>query len=74
MSKAFKCDRCGEYYSPGICPRYYVRKFGAEKDKDLCPNCSDTLHKWIKNEVYMIVYDGKEENDAEVFKAGNETE
>lgn len=74
MSKAYKCDRCGKFYLPGICPKYYVRQIGDENGKDLCPDCNDTLHKWINNEIQMIVFDGKEENDAEVFKAGNETE
>lgn len=75
MSKAYKCDRCGELYEPYGLPKYEVRKTGLSGQcMDLCSDCADTLEKWVKNKVYFTAYDDKEENDAEVFKAGNETE
>lgn len=59
MSAAKKCDRCKKFYEPfktGI----YIVKYRNES-VDLCPNCADTLIKWLKGDVQMIVFTGDEE-------------
>lgn len=53
MAKAYKCDRCGEYFN--ICPDVDVivsKKKAGNVDKiefniqDLCQNCHDELIEW----------------------------
>lgn len=63
MSAAKKCDRCKEFYEPFNPGRYIVEGSKEEGGKivDLCPNCADTLKKWLKGDVQMIVFTGDEE-------------
>ena len=63
MSAAKKCDRCKEFYEPFNPGRYIVEgsKGAGDKIVDLCPNCADTLKKWLKGDVQMIVFTGDEE-------------
>lgn len=63
MSAAKKCDRCKEFYDPFNPGRYIVEgnKLLGDKIVDLCPNCADTLKKWLKGDVQMIVFTGDEE-------------
>lgn len=48
MARVYKCDRCGEVYDrqpPDSKPRVSAgRKCG---EKDLCPQCTDQLAKWL---------------------------
>lgn len=60
MSAAKKCDRCKEFYEP-FYPGFYIVKGRLEVIVDLCPNCADTLKKWLKGDVQMIVFTGDEE-------------
>lgn len=60
MSAAKKCDRCKEFYEP-FDPGHYIVKGRLEEIVDLCPNCTDTLKKWLKGDVQMIVFTGDEE-------------
>lgn len=61
MSIAIKCDRCGKTYEPynfkndpdkinGIITANIDRRRIYEEHgfMDLCPECSDTLIKWLK--------------------------
>ena len=63
MSAAKKCDRCKEFYEPFYSELDIVeeRKGSRNKIVDLCPNCADTLKKWLKGDVQMIVFTGDEE-------------
>lgn len=63
MSEAKKCDRCKEFYEPFNPGRYIVEGSKGLGDKivDLCPNCTDTLKKWLIGDVQMIVFTGDEE-------------
>ena len=63
MSAAKKCDRCKEFYEPFKNPWPYLLKWNTTTCKcvDLCPNCTDTLRKWLKGDVQMIVFTGDEE-------------
>jgi hypothetical protein len=60
MSAAKKCDRCKEFYEP-FNPGFYIVKGPLVEIVDLCPNCTDTLIKWLKGDVQMIVFTGDEE-------------
>lgn len=50
MSKALKCDRCGDLYEPyeAIPNQFYItqRSFNAEA-LDLCEHCSFELQDWM---------------------------
>lgn len=49
--KAFKCDRCGNYYDKFTCNEDDLYIVHANKSTiDLCPECNDELSKWYKNE------------------------
>ena len=60
MGKAKQCDRCGgfypyskEWYNGEIATlkTMIVRPFSTqEKYWDLCPDCTNKLNKWLKNE------------------------
>lgn len=52
MSDARKCDRCKNYYDPYKTTLIFMNNM---KNVDLCPNCKDTLYRWLKE------YDGQEE-------------
>lgn len=60
MSAAKKCDRCKEFYEP-FNPKFCIVKGQLLEIVDLCPNCADTLKKWLKGDVQMIVFTGDEE-------------
>lgn len=57
MSKAYKCDRCGELYSnhADISNKYMIlipdymddRRCLEDGYVDLCPNCQEQLEKWL---------------------------
>lgn len=63
MSAAKKCDRCKEFYEPFYSEHNIMDRSKGSRDKivDLCPNCADTLKKWLKGDVQMIVFTGDEE-------------
>lgn len=44
MSKAYKCDRCGEFF-PSYKATLLVMK--GQNVVDLCPNCRGMLWKWL---------------------------
>ena len=46
MSKAFKCDRCKNYYDPYVGQDFSL--YGHIEKVDLCPACQDKLTKWAK--------------------------
>lgn len=49
MSKAYKCDRCGDFFEPGDQGEIKNSPYGVWKGNssaDLCPACRDELHKW----------------------------
>ena len=64
MANAKKCDRCGTLYEPyGIIDRVRAEKnsimvigniYGeiTSRDEfyDLCPDCMEELHEWLKGE------------------------
>ena len=55
MAKALKCDRCGSFYDLLTDFRNYRILFSTESCKhdkyvDLCPDCYETLTKWITGE------------------------
>lgn len=52
MSDARKCDRCKNYYDPYKTTLIVMNNM---KSVDLCPNCKDTLKRWLEE------YDGQEE-------------
>lgn len=60
MSEAKKCDRCKKFYEP-FNPGLFIVKGMLTRIVDLCPNCTDTLKKWLKGDVQMIVFAGDEE-------------
>lgn len=45
MSKAFKCDRCKNYYDPYKTTTIVVTE---NLNVDLCRGCTDILKKWLK--------------------------
>ena len=46
MSKAFRCDRCGGFYSVHD-RKYFVEDYHG-MNYDLCPNCSRELQEWME--------------------------
>lgn len=51
MSKAFKCDRCGNFYEPTKSQDLIVEHFdksGSIKKQDMCPTCYGKLVDWWK--------------------------
>jgi len=52
MSKALKCDRCGEFYELSHRGEIKHSPYGVWKGNrsaDLCPACSDDLRRWYEN-------------------------
>lgn len=62
MALARKCDRCGDFYVPEtrkvngddcnaitLINRDLSNKYYANRSYDLCPNCLDSLLKWLSN-------------------------
>ena len=59
MSKAYKCDRCGEFYTEEVIDaveKYYNKSinikrcelnFAGYEQIDLCANCLDDLFKFL---------------------------
>lgn len=58
MAKAYKCDRCGEFYEPqkqekGYFDIYEVITTGGHLEhdkKDICPACQKELAEWLNLE------------------------
>ena len=57
MSKALKCDRCGDFYIPDDSHRNRLSFFNYDYDDgiydncswlDLCPGCADLLESWLE--------------------------
>lgn len=46
MSKAYKCDRCGCYFSD----KKTVYSGEVNVDADFCPVCVKSFEKWLKME------------------------
>lgn len=46
MSKAYKCDRCGCYFSD----KKTVYSGGIKVDADFCQECVRSFEKWLKME------------------------
>lgn len=62
MSKALKCDRCGNFYIPDDSHqnRNRLKFFNCDYDTgtcsnskyfDLCPRCADLLESWLDRPV-----------------------
>lgn len=60
MSKALKCDRCGDFYIPDNSQqnwkrnrlKFFIHDYDAQsvaniKYFDLCPRCADRLESWL---------------------------
>lgn len=47
MSKAFKCDRCKQYYDQFSKP-YSILEHDKKDMLDLCPSCMEKLKGWLK--------------------------
>ena len=66
MSKAYKCDRCGDLFEVKQLPKanYTIQNFDFKiKDIDLCPNCTDTFVKGMNGEINMTVFGSEETAD-----------
>lgn len=60
---AKRCDKCREFYLPhNHKPKYQIIRSKGLGIIDLCPNCSDTLAKWINGQVYFEAFNGEEES------------
>lgn len=47
MARAFKCDRCGEYFEPySKVPKYFIMDSDACKRVDLCELCIIKFESW----------------------------
>ena len=62
MSKAFKCDKCGQVYEFSHLPQYTIITSPGISVLDLCPKCSDALGKWINGDVQMIAFKDSKAN------------
>lgn len=62
MSEAFKCDICGQLYEFSHLQHHRIITTPGINVLDLCPNCSDTLEKWINGDVQMIVSNDSKAN------------
>ena len=53
MARAFKCDRCGGFYSPTSKEiKYGIFDYDNElKSIDLCPNCREDFMNWFESGV-----------------------
>lgn len=61
MSKARKCDKCGAFYEPYRTNIVILSRDSLSADGlDLCPDCMDTLKKWLNNDVQMVLFSGSE--------------
>lgn len=50
MSKAFKCDICGEFYEEAIkFQKYHIINSISETNLDLCDSCRDKIVDIIEN-------------------------
>lgn len=63
MAKAYKCDRCGNYFEKRKLFRngeYFVRKAGGTEgiiDIDLCESCNSKFQIWM-NKFKVMSNDG----------------
>lgn len=56
MAKAFKCDRCGQFYNFLSKPerRYFIEDGESYRNfVDLCPDCYEYFVNWLQNEEEM---------------------
>lgn len=63
---AKKCDRCGKYYdilSARSSLKFYRQQKSDIADIDLCPDCTEDLETWLRNEAVIIRVADKEENN-----------
>lgn len=50
MSKAKKCDRCGELFEPFQEDIWVTERTAfCSAPRDLCPECYEQLYKWFKD-------------------------
>lgn len=64
MAAAYKCDRCGCYYSDNDTGTYFVSRTD-ETPLDLCPTCQKMLDNWVEHvdeiQLYTKVGSGRKE-------------
>lgn len=66
MAKAYKCDRCGNYFEKNKLlhnGEYFVRKAGGIEgiiDIDLCESCNSKFQIWM--DEFKIMNEESEEN------------
>ena len=61
---AKKCDRCGKYcdiLSARSSLKFYRQKKPDVSDIDLCPDCTEDIETWLRNEAVIIRVADKEE-------------
>lgn len=57
--KAYKCDRCGAYFTKWVAPEKIIVKMisspmtKSEDYVDICPDCQKTLDNWWSNKVEL---------------------
>lgn len=55
MSKAFKCDICGEFYEDStVFHKYHIINSISETNLDLCDSCRDKITNIIENKSNTI--------------------
>ena len=63
---AKKCDRCGKYcnlLSARSVLKIYRQQKSNISDIDLCPDCTEDIETWLRNEAVIIRVADKEENN-----------
>ncbi len=65
MAAAYKCDRCGCYYSDNETGTHYISKDRDTRDiaggklyqtLDLCPTCQKMLDDWVEHVTEIQLY------------------
>lgn len=65
MAAAYKCDRCGCYYSDNDTGTHYISKPSDTRDitegklfhtLDLCPTCQKMLDDWVEHVSEIQLY------------------
>lgn len=55
MSKAFKCDICGEFYEDrAVFHKYHIINSISKTNLDLCDSCRDKITNIIENKSNTI--------------------